>query len=463
MSVRIAVFGLGYLGATHALCMAELGHDVVGVDVDAAKVAMLQSGQLPFYEPGLGDVLERNLAAGRLRFTTSYADAAQFARVHFLAVGTPQLPGSLAADLSHVDAVIDSLAPLLTEPAVVFGKSTVPVGTAKRLAERVRDLAPAAERVEFAWNPEFLREGFAVQDTLKPDRLVLGVDSARPGRAEAVAREVFAPLLADGVPLLVTDWATSELVKVAANAFLATKISFINAMAEVCERTGADVSMLAEAIGYDPRIGREFLRAGIGFGGGCLPKDIRAFSARADELGAVGVPAILNTVDEINTRSRRRAVDVTREVCGSLPGARIAVLGAAFKPDSDDVRDSPALDIANQLQLYGADVTVYDPMAIANARMRFPGLGYASTIRQACENADAVLVLTEWAQFRKLVPGDLDTVVRAKVIVDGRNCLDRAGWEDAGWTYRGFGRPQFPGPGTGGRIEQLETALAVGS
>ena len=407
------------------------------------------------------DVLTRNLSAGRLRFTTSYADAAKFARVHFLAVGTPQLPGSLAADLSHVDAVIDSLAPLLTEPAVVFGKSTVPVGTAKRLAERVRDLAPAAERVELAWNPEFLREGFAVQDTLKPDRLVLGVDSARPGRAEAVAREVFAPLLDDGVPLLVTDWATSELVKVAANAFLATKISFINAMAEVCERTGADVSMLAEAIGYDPRIGREFLRAGIGFGGGCLPKDIRAFSARADELGAVVVSAILNTVDEINTRSRSRAVDITREVCGSLPGARIAVLGAAFKPDSDDVRDSPALDIANRLQLYGADVTVYDPMAIANARMQFPGLGYASTIREVCADADAVLVLTEWAEFRKLALRDLDTVVRAKVLVDGRNCLDPTPWREAGWTYRGFGRPQFSGSDTGVRAEQCETTLMV--
>ncbi|OYD69867.1 UDP-glucose dehydrogenase family protein [Rhodococcus sp. OK302] len=463
MSVRIAVFGLGYLGATHALCMAELGHHVVGVDVDMKKIDMLRSGELPFYEPGLGELLQRNLAAGRLRFTTSYSEAAQFAQVHFIAVGTPQRSDSLAADLSHVDAVIESLAPLLTKPAVLFGKSTVPVGTAKRLAARVRELAPAGETVELAWNPEFLREGFAVHDTLKPDRLVLGVDSAHPSRAETVAREVFAPLLDDGVPFLVTDFATSELVKVAANAFLATKISFINAMAEVCDHTAGDVSMLAEALGYDPRIGREFLRAGVGFGGGCLPKDIRAFSARADELGAKGASAILMAVDDINTRSRSHAIDVTREVCGSLPGARVAVLGAAFKPDSDDVRDSPALDIANQLQRHGADVVVYDPMAMGNARLQFPGLSYASTLGDACEGADAVLVLTEWAEFRKLHPRDLDTVVRCKVLVDGRNCLDPAPWQKAGWTYRGIGRPELTVTEIGVPARVSDREFAVGA
>ncbi|OYD70606.1 UDP-glucose dehydrogenase family protein [Rhodococcus sp. OK302] len=461
MSVRIAVFGLGYLGATHALCMAELGHHVIGIDVDSTKVGMLQSGELPFYEPGLGEVLERNLAAGRLRFTTSYSEAADFAQAHFLAVGTPQRSDGLAADLSHLDALIESLAPLLTKPAVIFGKSTVPVGTAKRLANRARELAPAGEAVELAWNPEFLREGFAVQDTLRPERLVLGVDRGRPGRAEEVAREVFAPLLNVGVPLLVTGLETSELVKVAANAFLATKISFINAMAEVCDRTAADVSVLAEAIGYDPRIGREFLRAGIGFGGGCLPKDIRAFRARADELGVGSISAILTVADDINTRSRTRAVDITQEVCGSLPGARIAILGAAFKPDSDDVRDSPALDVANQLQLGGADVVVHDPMGMDNARVRFPDLGYATSIGSACEGADAVLVLTEWAEFRKLLPHDLDTVVRRKVLVDGRNCLDPNPWREAGWTYRGFGRPQFSVSESCSRAELVETASSV--
>ncbi|MFF2107434.1 UDP-glucose dehydrogenase family protein [Rhodococcus koreensis] len=439
--MRIAVFGTGYLGATHAACMAELGHDVLGVDVDQSKLAKLQSGEVPFYEPGLEDVLRRNIAAGRLRFTDSYEEAAAFASVHFIGVGTPQKKGEFAADLKYVDAVVETLAPLITEDSVIFGKSTVPVGTAERLAARASELAKEGVVVELAWNPEFLREGFAVEDTLHPDRLVVGVDRNADGRAEGVAREVYAALLDEEIPFLVTDLATAELVKASANAFLATKISFINAISEVCEAAGADVTQLADAIGYDARIGRRFLNAGIGFGGGCLPKDIRAFMARAGELGADEALTLLREVDSINMRRRTKMVEIAREACGSLLGARVAILGAAFKPDSDDVRDSPALNVAGQIQLQGADVNVYDPKAMENSRALFPTLGYSTSAREACEGADAVLVLTEWKDFRGLQPKDLDTIVRKRVMIDGRNCLEPEQWRAAGWTYRGLGRP----------------------
>lgn len=439
---RIAVFGTGYLGATHAACMAELGHEVLGVDIDEGKLAKLAAGELPFYEPGLPEVLRANIKAGRLRFTTSYQEAAEFADVHFIAVGTPQKHGELAADLRYVNGVVESLAPLLTRPAVIFGKSTVPAGTAARLGACVQALAPAGDQVDLAWNPEFLREGFAVQDTLHPDRIVLGVNSARPGNAEAAAREVYGALLDEGIPFLVTDLATAELVKTSANAFLATKISFINAIAEVCEATGADVSVLADAIGHDVRIGRRFLNAGIGFGGGCLPKDIRAFIAMAGELGAGQAFALLREVDSINMRRRNKVVELAREAAGgSFIGARVAVLGAAFKPNSDDVRDSPALNIAGQIQLQGAAVSVYDPEAMQNARQLFPTLQYAQDTHEACAGADVVMILTEWKQFVALNPTDLGQAVRRRTMIDGRNCLDPVAWRDAGWTYRGMGRP----------------------
>ncbi|KXX60048.1 UDP-glucose dehydrogenase family protein [Rhodococcus sp. LB1] len=439
--MRCTVFGTGYLGATHAACMAELGHDVLGVDIDPGKVAKLSSGEVPFYEPGLGEVLRRNIDVGRLHFTTSYSEAAEFADLHFLGVGTPQKKGEYAADLRHVHSVIDTLAPLLDRPAVIVGKSTVPVGTAAELGARARALAPAGDAVEVAWNPEFLREGFAVEDTLHPDRMVLGVDRQRPGRAETELRELYARLLGEGIPFLVTDLATAELVKVSANAFLATKISFINAISEVCEATGADVTQLADALGYDARIGRRFLNAGLGFGGGCLPKDIRAFMARAGELGANQALHFLREVDSINMRRRTRMVELAAQVCGgSLLGANVAVLGAAFKPESDDVRDSPALNVAGMMQLHGAVVSVYDPKALDNSRRLFPTLNYATSAVEACDNADAVLLLTEWAEFAALKPEDLNDVVRARVMVDGRNCLDAADWRTAGWVYRGLGR-----------------------
>lgn len=440
--MRCTVFGTGYLGATHAVGMAELGHDVLGVDIDPGKVAKLAGGDIPFYEPGLRKLLKENLAAGRLRFTTDYDMAADFADVHFLGVGTPQKKGEYGADLRHVYAVIDALVPRLTTSAVLVGKSTVPVGTAAELNQRAAALAPSGVDIEIAWNPEFLREGYAVQDTLHPDRIVLGVkqDSMR---AEAAVRELYGPLLEEGVPFLVTDLQTAELVKVSANAFLATKISFINAISEVCEAAGADVSLLADALGYDPRIGRQFLNAGLGFGGGCLPKDIRAFMARAGELGADQALTFLREVDSINMRRRTRMVELASAACGgSLLGANIAVLGAAFKPESDDVRDSPALNVAGQLQLNGAAVNVYDPKALDNAQRLFPTLNYAVSVEEACERADAVLVLTEWRQFVDMDPDDLADRVRARVIVDGRNCLDVARWQQAGWGVYRLGAPR---------------------
>ena len=420
--------------------MAELGHEVIGVDIDPGKLAKLSGGEIPFYDPGLAKVLRDNLAAGRVRFTTDYDEAADFADVHFLGVGTPQKKGEYGADLRHVNAVIDELVPRLTRPSVIVGKSTVPVGTAAELARRARGLARDGVDVEVAWNPEFLREGFAVHDTLHPDRIVVGVqpDSTR---AEAALRELYGPLLADDVPFLVTDLQTAELVKVAANAFLATKISFINAISEVCEAADADVGMLADALGYDPRIGRKFLNAGLGFGGGCLPKDIRAFMARAGELGANQALTFLREVDSINMRRRTRMVELATTACGgSLLGANVAVLGAAFKPESDDVRDSPALNVAGMLQLNGANVNVYDPKAMENSKRLFPTLNYSVSALEACERADAVLVLTEWPEFVDLDPGTLADTVRAKVVVDGRNCLDRARWNDAGWTLHALGR-----------------------
>jgi UDPglucose 6-dehydrogenase len=439
VTLRVTVIGTGYLGAVHAACLADLGFEVLGVDTDTAKVAALASGAAPFYEPGLDEVLGRALGSGRLRFTTSFQEAADFGDVHFLCVGTPQKRGSHAADMTHVDAALDSLARELTRPCLVVGKSTVPVGTAERLAARLAELAPVGGGAELAWNPEFLREGFAVQDTVAPDRLVIGV---RSERAEATLREVYATQLDNGVPLVVTDFATAELVKVAANSFLATKISFINAMAEICDAAGADVAQLAEAIGHDERIGKQFLRAGLGFGGGCLPKDIRAFIARAGELGVGESLTFLREVDEVNLRRRRRTVDIARELAGGdVLGVKIACLGAAFKPDSDDVRDSPALHVASALQVEGADVHVYDPKAMANAHRQFPTLSLAASAAEAVADAQVVLLLTEWKEFRELDPTELRTVVAQPRIIDARNALDPVRWRAAGWTYRGLGRP----------------------
>jgi UDPglucose 6-dehydrogenase len=436
--VRISVIGCGYLGSVHAASMASLGHDVVGVDVDVDKVAALAAGQAPFYEPGLPDLLVEGKRSGQLRFATEMAAVAA-AHVHFICVGTPQRRGENSADLRHVEAAVNGLLPHLKPGDLVVGKSTVPVGTAERIAEQVRAVEPAATLV---WNPEFLREGHAVADTLAPDRLVYGVpDGATGERATAILNRVYGKAVADGAPVVVTDLTTAQLVKVAANSFLATKISFINAMAELCEATGGDVVQLAEAIGHDARIGRRFLNAGLGFGGGCLPKDIRAFMARAGELGVDQALTFLREVDSINMRRRVRMVDLAREECdGSIVGRRIAVLGAAFKPESDDVRDSPALSVAAQMSLQGADVVVTDPQAIANASAKWPDLVFAETVEEAVRGAELVLLLTEWPEYVRLDPVGLRTLVRRPRILDGRNALDAAAWREAGWSYRALGR-----------------------
>ena len=435
---KLSVIGTGYLGATHAVCMAELGFDVIAYDVDESKIRDLRSGKVPFFEPELPELLAKHLDGGHLTFTNSLQDVADFADVHFVCVGTPQKVGSFAADLTYVEAAFGALAPLLTRRALVVGKSTVPAGTAARMSTLVKSLAPD-EGVELAWNPEFLREGVAVQDTLRPDRLVFGVESAW---AESQLRAAFAPAIEAGTPVIVMDFATAELVKVAANSFLATKISFINAMAEVCEAVGADVTLLADAIGKDERIGRRFLSAGLGFGGGCLPKDIRAFIARAEELKVDQAVSFLKEIDGINQRRRIRTLDLGAELIGGhYRGKRIAVLGAAFKPDSDDVRDSPALDVAATAHERGGDVIVYDPQAMEPARKKQPQLTYAMNIEEALRGADLVMLLTEWSQFRALDPVVAREWVAVPNIVDGRNVLSPTEWRSAGWTYRALGRP----------------------
>lgn len=441
--MRLSVIGCGYLGAVHAAAMASIGHDVVGIDVDAYKIDTLSKGEAPFFEPGLQQILSDGIASGRLRFTTDMAEASG-AQVHFVGVGTPQQKDGYAADLTYVNAAIDALIPHLAEGDVVAGKSTVPVGTAASLTPSVE-----AAGATLVWNPEFLREGFAVQDTIDPDRLVAGVPfidgtaTEAGARAAEILREVYHPSVAKGTPFIVTDLATAELVKVAANAFLATKISFINAMAEIAEVTGADVTTLADAIGHDARIGRRFLGAGIGFGGGCLPKDIRAFSARAEELGRGESVAFLREVDAINLRRRDRAVDlVVAALGGAVFEKKVTVLGAAFKPHSDDIRDSPALDVAIRLRGLGADVTVTDPEAIDNARRIHPQLNYVDDRDEALRGADAVIVVTEWDEYRRqLDPAHAASLTNGHIIVDGRNCLDPAAWRAAGWQYFGMGRP----------------------
>ena len=434
MGLKLSVVGTGYLGATHAACMSSLGFTVVGVDTDAQKVAQLSKGELPFYEPGLDTLLLQEIESGRLTFTTDFSAVAD-ADVHFICVGTPQSKDGLAADLTYVKASVAAIAPFLKDNSLVVGKSTVPVGTAQMLREQLSKSAPHAD---LAWNPEFLREGFAVEDTLKPNRLVVGVVT---DRAEQILKEVYASIIALDTPWIRADLPTAELVKVAANSFLATKISFINAMAEVCEAAGGDVTVLAKAIGYDPRIGHRFLQAGIGFGGGCLPKDIRAFMARAEELGAKQALDFLREIDEINLRARQRVIDVVRsDLSEDLTKYKIAVLGATFKPDSDDVRDSPALDIAAQLHAAGAKVVVHDPKGIEPARKRFPTLTFEDNVENAVVDADAILHLTEWKEYRALDPQRIGSIVKSKLIIDGRNMLDRDLWRAAGWRFHALGR-----------------------
>jgi UDPglucose 6-dehydrogenase len=449
---RLAFLGTGYLGATYAICFAELGYEVLGFDIDEAKIAKLTGGQVPFHEPGLDELLRANVASGRLRFTTSYAEVADFADIHFICVGTPQRGDGMGADLTYVESSVTNLARHLRRRALIVGKSTVPVGTAEWIEQLVAKHTDPVLGIEVAWSPEFLQEGFAVEDVLRPNRIVVGVKTDwANGMLYAAHKGVFDLAATEDreVPLVVTDFATAELVKVAANAFLATKISFINAMAEVCEVAGGDVTQLSKAIGYDPRIGNRFLQAGVGFGGGCLPKDIRAFQARAQELGAGEALRFLHEVDLVNIRRRGRVLQLAAQLLGrpsgpagpDLAGTRIAVLGAAFKPNSDDVRDSPSLAIAAALAKAGADVRVYDPQGTENARAAQPGLVYEKSMNDAVTGAELICVLTEWAEFRNADPRVLGELAATKLVIDGRNCLDPVLWARAGWTYRGMGRP----------------------
>ena len=434
MALKLSVIGTGYLGATHAACMASLGFEVIGFDIEASKIDLLSKGKVPFYEPELEELLSEQIKSGRLTFTSNIADLAE-ADVHFICVGTPQIKNGNAADLTYVNSALESIAKFVKPGGLVVGKSTVPVGTATKLRNRLLELNPKAD---LAWNPEFLREGFAVEDTLRPNRLVVGVVN---DSAEQILKEVYANNLKEKTPWVRADLPTSELVKVAANSFLATKISFINAMAEICEAAGGDVTVLAKAIGYDPRIGSRFLQAGIGFGGGCLPKDIRAFMARAEELGASQAVEFLKEIDAINLRARQRIIELVRkDLADDLRGKKVAILGAAFKPDSDDVRDSPALDIAAQIQAAGAVVTVHDPKAIANAQKRFPALNFADDVNTTLKDAEIVLHLTEWKIYREIDPVKVKSIVKNPIIIDGRNALDRDLWRSAGWKFRALGR-----------------------
>ena len=438
--LRISVIGTGYLGLTHAVCMADLGHQVLAIDVDAEKIAKAARGETPFFEPGLEPLLRKNLDAGRLRFTDSFAEVGEFGDVHFICVGTPQVKdGDGSADLSYVFSAAEALAPHLTRATLLVGKSTVPVGTSREIIKRVHAAAPAGGLVDYAFNPEFLREGYAVQDSLTPDRIVFGVTS---GAAEELMRAVYATPLGSGIPGLTMDLETAELVKVAANSFLATKISFINVMAEMCEAAGADVIQLADAIGIDERIGRKFLSPGLGFGGGCLPKDIRAFRATAQERGVESLVNLLTTVDTINLGRRDRVVNLAREVVGGeLSGKRVAVLGAASKPNSDDIRDSPSLAISGRLADEGAIVAVHDPVAMPNAARVRPDLRYADSVHDAAQGADLVLHLTEWTDYRAIDPDTLRSIVASPVLIDGRCTLDAPRWRAAGWTVLVLGRP----------------------
>ena len=434
MALKLSVIGTGYLGATHAACMASLGFEVIGFDTESSKVDLLSKGKVPFYEPDLEELLAQQIKAKRLTFTNKVEDLSD-ADVHFICVGTPQIKNGNAADLTYVNSALESIAKYVKPGGLVVGKSTVPVGTATKLRNRLLELNP---KVDLAWNPEFLREGFAVEDTLRPNRLVVGVVT---DSAEKILKEVYAVNLRENTPWVRADLPTAELVKVAANSFLATKISFINAMAEVCEASGGDVTVLAKAIGYDPRIGSRFLQAGIGFGGGCLPKDIRAFMARAEELGASQAVEFLKEIDAINLRARQRIIELVRkDLSDDLVGKKVAVLGAAFKPDSDDVRDSPALDISAQIQAAGAHVTVHDPKAISNAQKRFPGLSFSQDIDSTLKDAEIVLHLTEWKIYRDIDPTQIKKLVKTAIMIDGRNALDRELWRAAGWKFRALGR-----------------------
>jgi UDPglucose 6-dehydrogenase len=449
--MRMSVIGCGHLGATHAACMASLGHEVIGVDIDEDKVSLLNSGKGWFHETDLDPMLAECIERGRLRFTTDFADAAEFAAVHFLGVATPGHPDG-SYDISQLRAAVSSLVPHLHGDCLIIGKSTVSPGTAAGLQSMIDDmLRPGQGRVEVAWNPEFLREGCAVADTLRPDRIVVGVGSAA---AAEIIREIYRPQTDTAIPLLITDLATSELAKGAANAFLAMKISFINAMSDICAATGGDVSALAHSLGLDPRIGKAFLRAGIGYGGACLPKDVRGLGAFAMGIGARNAATLLGAVDAINSARIGQTVGLVTGAVNEVAGSRIAVWGATFRPGTDDVRDSAGLQIAEQLRELGAVVTVYDPMGGGNALMACPELAYADSAITAAVAADVLVVTAAWPEFAQVDAAEVAGVVGHKAVVDACQGIDAATWREAGWwvsslTGTPTGQPQAGEQGSG--------------
>jgi UDPglucose 6-dehydrogenase len=430
---RIGVVGLGYVGLTTAACLADLGHDVIGVDIDVARITMLRRHRLPLYEPGLEELIERGARGGRLSFSGEIADALSSAEFVFLAVGTPPDRRG-GADLTALKAAAKGIGQHLVDNVVVVNKSTVPIGTGDLVSEIVAASRPD-EAITFSVvsNPEFLREGSAVNDFMHPDRIVLGGHDRKA--AERVA-ELYRPLES---PVLITNLYTAEMIKYASNAFLATKISFINEIARICEKLDADVQVVAEGMGMDGRIGAQFLDAGIGFGGSCFPKDVRALARMAETMGYH--PELLRTVMDINQDMRKLVVDRLEELLGGLRGQRIGILGLSYKPNTDDLREAPSIEIIRTLLRKGAVVQVYDPVAMANAkRVLDGGVVYATNAYGAARKVDGLAVLTEWNQFRSIDLKRLKLGMSRPVIVDGRNIWDPAKMRDLGFVYRGIGR-----------------------
>ena len=444
--MRLCVIGVGHVGLVTAACFAELGHDVVGVDDDAAKIAALDAGQAPFFEPGLSELVERHVEAGRLTFTGKHAEAIPGAEAVFICVGTPRRDDG-APNLSYVQAAAASVAQLAPSPTVVVEKSTVPVRTGERIKQALALQAQSQGGAlvhQVASNPEFLREGAAVADTLRPDRVVVGADDPR---AHEVLARVYAPLLArHECPYVATDVRTAELIKHASNAFLATKISFINAVARICELAGADVQIVADAMGHDARIGRAFLNAGLGYGGSCFPKDVEAFVHIAADLGYDF--GMLRETERINREAKGWPLLQLRRLVWNLAGKEVAVLGVAFKPGTDDIRDAPALDVIEDLRAEGANVRLHDPVALEHVASRWADVRLCDKAEDALDGAHAVVVATEWDEYRAIAPTRLAELLTYPVVIDARSVWDPDALAEVGLTVASIGRPLVALPGT---------------
>ncbi len=434
--MHIAVIGTGYVGLVSGAGMADFGMKVICVDKDKDKIKQLQKGRIPFYEPGLETLVHRNMEAGRLSFTTDLKKAVRQALVVFICVGTPPAPDG-SADLSQIREVALGLAEAIDDYKVVVTKSTVPVGTNRWIKQLIDKHKKNSVAVDIISNPEFLREGSAVEDFMHPDRVVIGGESAY---AIAIVKDIYRPLYLAETPFIITDLETAELIKYASNAFLATKVTFINEIANLCEKVGADVTVVARAMGFDPRIGRKFLNPGPGFGGSCFPKDVKALVHQGREVGQP--MRILEAVLEVNERQKMRAVEKTEALCGNLSGKTVAVLGLSFKPNTSDVRESPALTVVPELLKRGARVRVYDPVAMEEFRRWCPDLKveYARDPLQAAKGAHALIILTEWNEFRFLELHEIRKLMAEPNLVDMRNIYEPETVKSLGFKYTGVGR-----------------------